>query len=174
MRIFIEARSLLQEIEPVVLDEFKDFGSDLITQLHDGPWAWFPLLSAGAFLLPQVGDFGVGQRRYHIPENLLSGGFRRQNASDLFAHDTEYFGEVLDSSAHFLPRLVYYNDTIAEQLLEWMVVVKEHRVERRALLTRSISNLKKNNNIENLKKIHFHSVIGSIYDICDDILKKPK
>ena len=129
MRIFIESGAFGEIDEPLLLNEFEYLGGDLIAQFHDGSGARFPLLPAGALLLPQIRDFGVGQRGDLVLEDLLRRRFRGQDARDLFADDAEDFGEVFDGGAHLLPRLVHHHQTVAEQLFERMVVVEEHRVE---------------------------------------------
>ena len=141
VRVFIEAGSLLHEHEAVLLNDVDDFAPEPIAENHDGLRARFPLLPAVALLLPQVGDLGVGQCGDLVPEDLLRRRFGREDARDLLAHDAEDLGEVLDGGPHLLPRFVHHHHAVAEQLLERVVVVEEHRVECRALLSRSISDL---------------------------------
>ena len=57
----------------------------------------------------------------------------------------ENLGEVFNSCTHLLPGFADGHQTHAKQLIERMVVVEQHRVVRRSLLRRYLTNLKKMN-----------------------------
>ena len=54
----------------------------------------------------------------------------------------ENLGEVFNSCTHLLPGFADGHQTHAKQLIERMVVVEQHRVVRRSLLRRYLTNLK--------------------------------
>lgn len=115
----------LAEAEQTLLaDQAHELWLQLLPQLQNGRGQCAFLMQP--LCLPQAQDLPVGERIHLGSEELQGAGLQGQRAGQLLPHHLCDLVEVFLSGPHLLPGLIQQLDAHTEELMEALVLAKEH------------------------------------------------